>query len=320
MVRRCIDVSVDPGTRRIGELEMRDLTLDRVAAWSQANERVLAPTTASTALSTLSQVCRDALRRRWLADNPVGRLKSGEQPRREPKRTAILEGAELALLLVHADTYRPLFELSAFTGLRIGEALGLRWCDIDLDCRVLRVEQQLGRHRLPKRLKTPAAKRQVLLADPVVTLLRQQQIVWPDRNGDDLVFCTDSGQPYAHNAAGDAFRRSLQRAGLRDHRRLCLHSLRHSYASLLIGGGLNVVFVSRQLGHANANITLGTYAHLYGQADHEHTARAALETSHVAVSKSILAIPTVASMETVVETEASDDRFQKEEGTPEGPL
>lgn len=61
-----------------------------------------------------------------------------------------------------------------------------------------------------------------------------------------------------------------------------LHSLRHGYASLLISNGLNVVFVSRQLGHANANITLEVYAHLFARADHADTAKAALEANHVA--------------------------------------
>jgi integrase len=58
-------------------------------------------------------------------------------------------------------------------------------------------------------------------------------------------------------------------------------------ASMLIAAGLNVVFVSRQLGHANANITLGTYAHLYAQADHGHTARAPLEASYQTLSRAI---------------------------------
>jgi integrase len=66
--------------------------------------------------------------------------------------------------------------------------------------------------------------------------------------------------------------------------RLTLHSFRHGYASLLISSGLNVVNVSRQLGHANPAITLKIYAHLYAHADHAHTARAALETSYAAMS------------------------------------
>ena len=59
-----------------------------------------------------------------------------------------------------------------------------------------------------------------------------------------------------------------------------------SFASLLISQGLNVVFVSRQLEHADPNVTLGTYAHLYARADHATTARAALDASHVALTQS----------------------------------
>ena len=55
---------------------------------------------------------------------------------------------------------------------------------------------------------------------------------------------------------------------LRDGKRLSLHSLRHGFASLLIAKGLDVVFVSRQLGHANPTVTLGACAHQFGQADH----------------------------------------------------
>jgi integrase len=66
--------------------------------------------------------------------------------------------------------------------------------------------------------------------------------------------------------------------------RLSLHSLRHGYASLLISRGLNVVFVSRQLGHANPNITLEVYAHLFERANHDTTARDALETSYAAMA------------------------------------
>ena len=70
----------------------------------------------------------------------------------------------------------------------------------------------------------------------------------------------------------------MKRAGIaHDGKRLSLHSLRHSYASLLIANGLNVVFVSRQLGQANANVTLGTYAHLYARADHAASAGTVLD-------------------------------------------
>jgi integrase len=78
----------------------------------------------------------------------------------------------------------------------------------------------------------------------------------------------------------------VKRAGITTSgERLSLHSLRHGFASLLIGNGLNVVYVSRQLGHANANITIEVDAHLFQRADHAAAARAALEASHAAVSQ-----------------------------------
>ena len=73
---------------------------------------------------------------------------------------------------------------------------------------------------------------------------------------------------------------AVKRAGLQGQRRLSLHSLRHGYASLLISKRLDVVFVSRQLGHANANVTLSVYSHLFAQREHGEVARQALEASY----------------------------------------
>jgi integrase len=152
IVRRHIERSTDPSQKPLATVKLRELSIDRVARWSQANERELAPTTAVIALVTLNQVCRYAVRRGWLASNPVGKLEAAEKPHWTPKRTAILEPEQLAALLEHAGSYRLLFEFLAYTGLRIGEALGLTWADIDHDAGLIRVHRQLSRHREPARL------------------------------------------------------------------------------------------------------------------------------------------------------------------------
>jgi len=115
--------------------------------WSQGNEQALAPSMAQLALIALNQVFRYAVRRGWTGLNPVTQLEPGEKPRWRVEHVRILEGADLAKLLEHAGPCRPLFEFLAYTGLRIGEALGLRWCDVDSDAGVLRVRQQLSRQR-----------------------------------------------------------------------------------------------------------------------------------------------------------------------------
>jgi integrase len=125
----------------------------------------------------------------------------------------------------------------------------------------------------------------VLLAPAIVRLLREQWVASPFKSADDFVFTTrtDRGRNYRH--VGDAFRVAVERAGLRGHGRLSLHSLRHGYASMLIAQRLDVVFVSRQLGHANANanVTLSVYAHVFAQREHGEVARMALEASYTAM-------------------------------------
>jgi integrase len=282
VVRRHVE-EPDPALPALGSVRLADLTVDQIAEWSAANERVLAPTTAAIALITVNLVCRYAIRRGWLAANPVARLEPGEKPRWTPGRVGVLEGGDLAKVLDRAGTHRPLFELLAYTGLRIGEALGLTWADVDYERSVIRVHRQLSRYREHARLKTESANREVLLAPAMVRLLREQWLASPFKSADDFVFTATTGRGCNYRHVGDAFRLAVKRAGLRGQGRLSLHSLRHGYASLLIAKRLDVVFVSRQLGHANANVTLSVYAHVFAQREHGEVARLALEASYTAM-------------------------------------
>jgi integrase len=287
VVRNHIQTSAEEGQRPIGSYKLRDLTVDRVAAWSLSNERALAPTTAVIVLIALNQICRFAVRRGWLAANPVGKLEPGEKPRWTPKPVAILEGEQLAQVLAHtADGYRPLFEFLAYTGLRIGEALGLCWADIDYEHGLVRVHRQLTRYRKHGPLKTPGSKREVILAPAIARQLRERWLASRYKGPSDLVFCNRNGHGLDNRHTGAAFTAAVNRAGITRTGRLSLHSLRHGYASLLIAQGLNVVYVSRQLGRANPTITLGVYAHLYARADHASTARDALEASYAVMAGS----------------------------------
>jgi integrase len=231
------------------------------------------------------QVCRLAVRRGWLADNPVAKLEPAEKPRWTATRAAILEGDELARVLAQARTRRPLFEFLAYTGLRIGEALGLTWADIDHDQALVRVHRQLTRGRVHGPLKTEAGRREVVLAPAIAKLLREQWLASSFKAPHHFVFGNTLGRGLDYRDVGEDFRQTLKRAELTVvGERLTLHSFRHGFASLLIAKGLNVVFVSRQLGHANPSITLQVYAHLFERANHANTARAALDASYAAIT------------------------------------
>jgi integrase len=120
----------------------------------------------------------------------------------------------------------------------------------------------------------------VILAPSIAKLLRERRLATLHKAANDLVFTTASGRGLDHRDVGHGFRDAVRRAGLQAPGRLSLHSLRHGFASLLIANGLNVLYVSRQLGHANPTVTLGVYAHLFERADHAAAAREALEAGY----------------------------------------
>ncbi len=245
VVRQQVLASADPTRRPLGETKVRDVMVDRVAVWSQGNEQALAPSTAWLALIAMNQMCRFAVRRGWIGVNPVAQLEPGEKPRWRVEHVRILEGVDLRTLLGHAAAYRAMFECLAYTGLRIGEALGLRWCDVDFEAGLLRVRQQLSRQRTPKHLKTDAARREVVLAPAVTRLLRAASFPLP-RGGEGRVPRSPSppsrgrGQGEGVSAkggdyrdAGRAFRAAVTATGLHGQGRLSLHSLRHATLSLI---------------------------------------------------------------------------------------
>ena len=130
-------------------------------------------------------------------------------------------------------------------------------------------------------MKTPAAQREVVLAPALVNVLREHWLASPHKTPEEFVFTDSLGRGRDYRDVGEGFRHAVKAAGLTGPGRLTLHSLRHTFTSLLIAKGLNVVFVSRQLGHASPTTTLGVYAHLFGQAEHAAAAaRAVLEASY----------------------------------------
>jgi integrase len=167
-----------------------------------------------------------------------------------------------------------------YTGPRIGEALRLAWADIDRQAGLVRV------HREHAPLKTEAGRREVILAPALAKSLRERWLASRYKAPRDFVFCNTLGRGLDYRDVGEGFRHAVKQAGLEAPGKLTLHSLRHTFASLLIARRLDIVFVSRQLGHANPSITLGVYAHLYARADHAETARDAIEASHAAMTSS----------------------------------
>lgn len=166
-----------------------------------------------------------------------------------------------------------LFEVMLATGMRPGEALGLRWADCDLEAGNLAVRQALV--RLPEgdwRLdppKTRKSRRSIPIPSGLAARLaahRREQAQarlrrGPSWQGHDLVFCGRQGQPLDwHNLSQRAFKEILKAADLP--RKIRPYDLRHTSASLLLQAGEPVKVVAERLGHGTTTLTLDVYAHV----------------------------------------------------------
>jgi integrase len=202
---------------------------------------------------------------------------TGDRPEVQP-----WSAAELATFLRHVETDRlgPLFEVIAACGLRRGEALGLRWTDLDLANRTARIRQtvvDVGGRLQFSTPKTRSSEASVPLTDRAVQALLQVRLgqdidrqSWGDGYEDHgLVFARENGAPLRPEYVTRRFVALATAAGLRQVR---LHDLRHGAASLMLAAGVPMAIVSKMLRHSSIGITVDTYGHLS-----EDTARVAAD-------------------------------------------
>ena len=163
------------------------------------------------------------------------------------------------------------------SGLRRGELCAVRWCDINLDTGKLSVERSLEQTRQHglrfKSPKTKHGRRTISLPAAVVTELRahrKAQLEMRLRLGqgrvpdDGLAFANWDGQIRNPDALSKEWAACMKQVGMPH---ITLHALRHTHASQLIASGLDILTISRRLGHGSATITLGVYGHLFANTD-----------------------------------------------------
>jgi integrase len=232
----------------------------------------LSPWTVKRILGALSCVYTFALRRGYVNSHPFERLEHDERPHPLQSDQRVLTQSEFARLFVASTRrYRPFLLTGAFTGMRLSEVLRLSWDDVDFAVGVVRVRHQLARGRRgasPRRIppKTRASVREIPLLPQLAAVLRHHKPGSRFTCGSDYVFATGNGTPFIHhNVSKRVLRRAAADAGLdRPGRRVRSHDLRHTFAShLIIELRLDVVQVSRILGHARTSMTLDTYTHVF---------------------------------------------------------
>lgn len=250
--------------------------------------RALSDSTIQRVFRVLAVVLDGAVRDGHLAVNPARKV---EQPTAERPEARVLSADEVREILAAAKAIDdeptgwrthnfPLFALIAATGMRKGEALALKWADVDFDAGTVTVRGTLARvdgKLIVSTPKTRSSRRTLPVSEGVVKLLRSHRTaqledkiraanVWQDSGH---VFTTSHGSPLDPRSVLRSIQSAAKRAGVPD---VDVHALRHSAATVMLDGGVHLKAVSELLGHAGTQVTADIYAHLTAP-----TARKALD-------------------------------------------
>lgn len=266
--------SYDLNARRfkplIGKAKLSALTPAAIeVAYGKLQQRGLSRCTVSQAHSVLHNALEKAIEWGLIGRNP-SEYASVPRPERNEMKTLSEEQVRQLFVATRDDEFHALWVVLASTGLRLGEALGLKWDDFDYANNRLSVRRALQRQKgvglTFVEPKTKKSRRTVYFPEGTGAALlehRRQQLeerlkLGPAWTDDDLVFCR-VGKPLDPGAMSYWLKKALIAAGLPIIR---VHDLRHTAATLHLERGENPKVVQELLGHSTIALTMDTYSHV----------------------------------------------------------
>ena len=254
----------------VAQKELRKILPTHIQGFlAELRKTSLSSSTVHHVYATMKVAFNDAVSNRQIGRNPFD---SVTPPPREKRQSNFLTREQTRELVNAAreNRYYVAVKLLAETGLRRGEALALRWTDLDFEKQTLWVRGTLS--RTDKGLcitspKTQASVRQIHLPSHLVELLRSHQLAQNNeivQAGNKyvqkgFVFATRTGEPVDPRNLQRSVQTACKKAGLPI---VSPHTLRHSAATMMLEAGIPIHVVSRQLGHSSINITVDIYGHV----------------------------------------------------------
>ena len=253
----------------LGEHNISKLSsIDIQKFYNSLSDRGLAPKTVQHVHSILRRSLNQAVKWNLIRVNPALNV---ELPKRNNKEMKVLTNEQAVKFLNYSvlTPWKALFSLLLCTGMRPGEALGLKWGDLNLRSGRVSIQRSFSRSGNTwtlKETKTARSKRSVPLPPSVIKdlkELREEKLnakVTEININEQFIFSNGNGKPINYRNMYDRhFKRILKEADLPDIR---LYDLRHTCATLLLSAGENPKVVSERLGHADITLTLNTYSHV----------------------------------------------------------
>ncbi len=253
----------------LGKVKLNKLTPDLVQdLYDSKIAAGFKPSSVRYIHAVLHNALEHAHKRRLVPENVASKTEP-PKPRQKEIRPLDADQTRTLLSAARGERLEALYVVAVTAGLRIGELLGLRWADVDLERGTMRVARTLSRAKSGPRFTTPKNDRgrQIALTRQAVEALRSHRrrqneerlslgTSWTDEG---LIFASATGTPLSRDAVDRrSFKPLLERAELP---KVTLHDLRHTCATLLLNRGVHPKFVQELLGHASIAMTLNRYSH-----------------------------------------------------------
>ena len=276
---------------RFGSMRLSAITTDHVARLIRDLERKgprgkpLSASMIDSYLRPLSGTMAFAMRRGMIALNPCSLLTRDDRPlRRERKQDHVWSDEEIEALIRPPSAspasptsrydYAPLIRVALFTGLRLGELLGLTWADVDLargrSLRPAAVDAD-GEYAPPK---TKAAIRRIPLSEEMTKHLAAFKLRSPYSRRRGAGVRARNGKPLGHrNVTRRGFEAAAKKAAIDG---VTFHSMRHAFASRMIDRGISSTVLAAIMGHESSTITERRYVHLFDRQRTDEAVRQAM--------------------------------------------
>lgn len=256
----------------LGKYKLTTLKPPQIQALYHELSKTLSPKTIKAVHGVLHKALQQAVESEYIKSNPAN---NRVLPRIEKPQINPLDSTEISAFLdaIKGHRYENLYKVAIFTGMRLGELLGLLWDHVDLKAGKITVEQQLLRPRQkgetfqlgPLKNDKP---RTIIPAPYVIDTLKAQKVaqlqqrlragsLWSESPA--FVFTDELGDHASYTKPNIHLKTILNQLGIQQRR---FHDLRHTYAVASLRAGDDIKTVQENLGHHTAAFTLDTYGYV----------------------------------------------------------
>jgi len=230
--------------------ELKDIKVVDIENWQNELLKKLSTSTVQKARILLKKILKKAYQDDLIEKNPFEFVEVVKM--KKPKRE-IYTYEEMKLMIDNADGWLKTFLVVAFgTGMRTGELMALKWCDIDFENNLIHVRRSIRDGVLKESTKTGN--------DRIITMLDsvKQELLKAPRNN-EFIFVNKYNQPFSYSSSiiDYHFKPLLKKINVKYKG---LYATRHTFATLMIREGIDVKWVQNMLGHSTAKMTLNVYA------------------------------------------------------------